>query len=46
VLIPAHRQAGAAVQPGQPGQAVTGQDPVHGGGVQAQQPADPGPSGG
>ena len=44
VLVAADRAAGGAVQVGQAGEPVAGQDPVHGGRVEPQQVGDPGRS--
>jgi hypothetical protein len=41
-FIAAHHGGGRAVQPGQPGDLVTGQNSVHCRGVQSQDPGDPG----
>jgi hypothetical protein len=42
MLVTADHSPGGPIQPGQPGQPEPGQDPVHRGGMHAQQIADPG----
>jgi hypothetical protein len=44
VLVTSDRCPGGPIQPGQPGEPEPGQNPMHGGGMDAQQVADPGRS--
>lgn len=44
MFIAARDPAGAAVEPAQPGEPVSGQDPVHRGGMQSEQVGDAGRS--
>ncbi|OXR39619.1 hypothetical protein B7C42_08313 [Nocardia cerradoensis] len=44
VFVAADRCRGGPVEPAQPGHAIAGQDPVHGGGVQSEQVGDAGRS--